>query len=91
MWEKIKRADGKKVGSAVKIVGCELGFLKQYLEEKFRDGMTWANHGALWEIDHIKACARFDLTDPEQQKLCFHYTNLQPLLETENGIKSDRE
>jgi hypothetical protein len=44
--------------------------------------MNWENHGIVWEIDHIKACANFDLKDIEQQKECFHYTNIQPLFKT---------
>jgi hypothetical protein len=44
--------------------------------------MTWENHGVIWEIDHTKPCAAFDLTNLEQQKECFHHTNLQPLFKT---------
>jgi hypothetical protein len=40
--------------------------------------MTWKNHG-LWDVDHIKACTNFDLTDSEQQRACFNWSNLQPL------------
>jgi len=50
--------------------------------------MTWENHGEIWEIDHIKPCNSFDLTDIEQQKQCFHYTNLQPLFKTSKLAKS---
>ena len=32
-------------------------------------------------------CASFDLTKVEEQKSCFHYTNLQPLSQHENGSK----
>jgi hypothetical protein len=44
--------------------------------------------GGVWEIDHIKPCASFDLTDIKQQKECFHYTNLQPLFKTSDIAKS---
>jgi len=32
-----------------------------------------------WHIDHIKPCNSFNLSEPGEQALCFHYTNLQPL------------
>jgi hypothetical protein len=52
--------------------------------------MSWNNHGSYWEIDHIKPCSSFDLTDIEQQKQCFHYTNLQPLTIYENRSKYNK-
>lgn len=48
--------------------------------------MTWDNLGE-WQIDHRKPCVSFDLTDPEQQRACFHYSNLQPLWEADNKAK----
>ena len=36
------------------------------------------------------ACTSFDLTNLEQQRLCFNYTNLQPLWATDNLSKSDK-
>jgi hypothetical protein len=62
------------------LLGCSVDDLKQYLEKQFKEGMTWENYGLKgWHIDHIKPCSLFDLSDIEQQKQCFHYTNLQPL------------
>ena len=49
--------------------------------------MTWKNHGTVWEIDHIKPCASFDLTDITQQHKCFNYINTQPLYYLENRSK----
>ena len=67
------------------LVGCTITELRQHLETQFIDGMTWENYGRHgWHIDHIRPCASFDLTDPEQQRQCFHYTNLQPLWAVDN-------
>jgi hypothetical protein len=63
----------------LELLGCTVEFLKDYLQERFLPTMTWENYGSLWHIDHIKPCASFNLLDPEEQKACFHYTNLQPL------------
>jgi hypothetical protein len=38
-------------------------------------------------IKYLAARAYFDLADPEQQKLAFHYSNLQPLWAHENLTK----
>lgn len=68
------------------MLGCDVEFLREYIEPKFTDGMSWDNYGK-WHIDHIKPCASFDLLDPKQQEICFHYTNLQPLWATDNQKK----
>ena len=86
----IKLQYGKKSYKTKELIGCEIGFLLGYLESKFNPGMSWKNWSRSgWHIDHIIPCAAFDLTDPEQQKTCFHYTNLQPLWAYENAAKSD--
>ena len=76
--------------SALILLGCTMAELKCHLESKFRDGMCWENKGLYWEVDHILPCASFDLSDIEQQKICFHYTNLQPLTIFENRSKRDK-
>lgn len=81
---------GFKSKSTLELLGCSVDYLKIHLESQFKDGMTWENYGHKgWHIDHIRPCASFDLTDPEQQKKCFHYSNLQPLWHQDNFSKSD--
>jgi hypothetical protein len=82
----IRAAKINKSNGTLKLLGCTPGALKIYLEAKFIDGMSWDNQGK-WHIDHIRPCASFDLTDPEQQRQCFHYTNLQPLWARDNMRK----
>ncbi len=50
--------------------------------------MCWEKRN--FEIDHIIPCSSFDLTKDENQKACFHYTNLQPLTKEENMKKSNK-
>jgi hypothetical protein len=67
------------------LIGITIKEFKTYLEGKFKTGMTWDNYGFYgWHIDHIKPLSSFDLSDKEQQKIAFHYTNLQPLWAKEN-------
>jgi hypothetical protein len=73
--------------SIVELVGCDFNFLKNYIENKFLPTMSWENYGSYWHIDHIKPCSLFDLSIMEEQKKCFHYTNLQPLFATTQLIE----
>jgi len=82
----------KKVGSAVKDLGCTVEQLKQHLEILWLPGMSWNNYGRFgWCIDHIVPLALFDLTDPIQFKKACHYTNLQPLWNGDHFKKTQHD
>ncbi len=76
-----------KSNKTLDLLGCTVHEFKIYLEKLFIHGMTWDNQGIIWEIDHIIACTKFDLTKPEEQAKCFHYTNMQPLFKTTDIAK----
>ena len=82
------KGKANKIQSTISLLGCSVDECKQYLEQQFKPEMNWGNHGIVWEIDHIVACSNFNLTDIEQQKQCFHYTNLQPLFKTSGVAKN---
>jgi len=71
----------------MELIGCSVDNLKAHLESKFVDGMDWGNYGK-WHVDHIMPCASFDLSNGDQQRECFHYSNLQPLWAIDNRRKS---
>ena len=83
----------KKTKSTLKLLGCSATELWNHLEKQFKPKMTRKNYGK-WHVDHIRPCASFDLTNPKQQQICFHYTNLQPLWAIDNikkGVKLNYE
>lgn len=80
----------RKSAKTTDLIGCPVSDLLVHLEAKFRPGMTWENYGPVWHVDHIRPCASFDLTDPAQQRECFHFSNLQPLFAAENLAKGSR-
>jgi hypothetical protein len=82
----IKNNYGEKSKSCFDYIGCSIPKLRKHLESQFYDGMSWDNHGN-WHIDHIKPCAAFDLTNEDEQRECFHYSNLQPLWAKDNMRK----
>lgn len=79
-----------KCARTTELLGAPWVWVEVHLESLFKPGMTWENYGPVWHIDHVKPCALFNLSDPEQQKACFHWTNLQPLFARDNLSKGDR-
>jgi hypothetical protein len=70
-------------------IGCDIEYLKKWLEFQFNNNICWENIGE-WHIDHVIPCSNYDLTNEEQQKLCFNWQNLRPCLAKENIQKGDK-
>lgn len=85
MKECIRRgAMMQKADRSMALIGCTPSELRQHLEKQFQLGMTWENR-ADWHVDHIRPIYTFvDLNRSEQQRQCFHYTNLRPLWKVQN-------
>jgi YHS domain-containing protein len=87
----IKTGKMKKLNQTIDLIGCTVEELKLHIELQFKEGMSWDNYGKFgWHIDHINPCASFDLTNPEEHKKCFHFTNLQPLWWIDNLKKGSK-
>lgn len=85
----VRKSATSKTAQTLDLLGCSLADLVAHLESGFQDEMSWDTYGA-WHIDHIQPCASFDLTEPAQQRQCFHFSNLQPLWALDNRQKSDK-
>ena len=70
------------------LVGCTIEELKSHLEKSFDDKMSWDNYGE-WHIDHILPCTYFDLRNEDEQRKCFHFSNLQALWRLDNIRKNN--
>jgi hypothetical protein len=84
MWHAFNGREAKS-DKTVNLLGCDGIFLKHYLENTKVEGKDYTDA----HIDHIIPCSSFDFSDEEQQRKCFHYTNLQLLPALENLIKSN--
>lgn len=81
----------RKSATTMEMLGCTFEQARAHIEAQFKENMSWDNYGLHgWHVDHILPCASFDLTDPEQQRQCFHYTNLAPLWAEDNLRKSGK-
>lgn len=76
-------------GSVIRDLGCSILELKNYLESKFTEGMSWERRGEI-HIDHIIPLSSFDLTNREHFLKANHYTNLQPLWAVDNIRKGNK-
>jgi len=85
IWKALKGIS--KSARTMKLLSCSIDELKKHLEKRFKVGMSWKNYGK-WHVDHIRPCASFDLSKPNEQIKCFNYKNLQPLWAKENLEKN---
>jgi hypothetical protein len=88
MYVFLKSNNITKDNKTFDIVGCSPEFLKEFLENKFTEGMSWDKMGKDIHIDHIIPLSSAK-TEEEVYGLC-HYTNLQPLWAYDNLSKGDK-
>lgn len=91
IYMSLKSQEATKGNRVIELLGCDFKSFKNYIVNKFTNGMTWEKlrKGKI-HIDHIRPCASFDLSDPEEQRKCFHYSNLQPLWAKDNLSKGTK-
>ena len=90
IYNALKRKQGMKSKKTLELLGVkDFQEVIDHLVFQFREGMTLDNYGQ-WHVDHIRPCSSFNLLDIEEQKKCFHYTNLQPLWAEDNLKKGNK-
>jgi hypothetical protein len=81
--------------SCRQLLGCSTRDYSFYIIGKLRDGMTLANHGVVWQIDHIVPIMLRDADGnrPDQATIIsrFHFTNVEPVLIEEHRVKTIAE
>jgi hypothetical protein len=94
---RIKDALKEKNKSAhtLELLGCDIQNAKLYLQwtaiqNGYKDFDIDNYSGEEYEIDHITPCAIFNMEDPNQQKECFNWRNMQILTIGENQNKYDK-
>ncbi len=72
------------------LYGCSNDFIIAWFNHLFKEDMKWNNHGEVWSVDHIKPCCTFNLTNENELKDCFIWSNLRPVLCLENQKKTGK-
>lgn len=78
-----------KVGdsAAVYRVGCSVAKFREHIKRLMKPEWDELNYGMVWNFDHIKPCAAFDVFNRDHTKLLNHYSNIRPLCVMENSRK----
>lgn len=104
IWKALVKNQGsKKRKSILNCLPYSIEELKQHLESKFEDWMTWNNYGRYdvitwdnndkttwkWQIDHITPQIKLPFASMEEPNflICWSLDNLQPLNAKDNIIK----
>lgn len=85
--QSLKNKGFKKEYRSEEVLGCTIQEFKDYIEDRFLEGMFWENHGE-WHLDH-KTPVSWGKSENEIYELN-HYTNFQPLWEKDNLSKGNR-
>ena len=83
----LKRFNTKKESKTIEMLGYSAQDLKEHIESKFLEGMSWSNRGE-WHIDHIKPVSSFDKN--EKMSVVNSLDNLQPLWAKDNLSKGSK-
>lgn len=81
----LKKWNTVKSDTTENLLGCTIPFFKEYFSSLFTEGMSWELFlsGEI-HVEHKKPCSKFDLRNEDEQRACFHYTNLQPMFKLDN-------
>ena len=75
--------------SLIKYIGCNIDFLRSWLENNFDKNMSWNNYGMYWDIDHVIPLSKFNFNNEVELKICYNWINLRPLEKKTNILKSN--
>lgn len=87
---RVKQFVKSKTLQSSELLDCDRQHLNKWLEYNFVEGIDFSNYGKVWHIDHIIPCSFFDLSNEENQKICFNWSNLRPCFKEENLSKSNK-
>ena len=76
-----------KIQTTLDILGYDYDILKLNMESKFKEGMSWENHGD-WHVDHIIPISLFK--EGTHASIVNRLDNLRPLWSKDNLIRQNK-
>ncbi len=74
-----------KIDSTMNYIGCNIQYVREWLEYNFTKEMNWDNYETFWSIDHVIPICNFDLTIENEKYKCWNWSNLIPV-QTNNSF-----
>jgi hypothetical protein len=77
------------------VIGCTPDFFREHIRNLMEPWMNETNYGVhipgrrRWQLGHRVPVASFNLSDEDQLKKCWHYTNIYPQEAKENILMQD--
>jgi len=82
-----KGIEGRRTKDTIEqYLGCTIPEFKIHIENQFKEGMSWNNHGH-WHLDHIIPIMSLEKEEYTIEQVQ-HHTNFQPLWAKENMKKT---
>lgn len=64
--------------------GINISGFRSWIEGQFDEKMNWENFGSLWQLEHVIPLQYFNLQKEDELRLCWHFTNIQVGLSSQN-------
>jgi hypothetical protein len=86
----LRKEQVPKSARTEEILGCKIVFFRDHIKNLMEHWMNADNYGVhvpgerRWQLGHRMPISAFDLSDPEQIKKAWHYTNIIPQEAEEN-------
>jgi hypothetical protein len=74
-----------KNDSTMNYIGCNIQYIREWIEYNFTEEMNWDNYETFWSIDHVIPICKFDLTLEDEKYKCWNWSNLIPV-QTNNSF-----
>ncbi len=91
----LRKKEVPKTSKTEDLLGCSIIFFREHIKNLMEPWMNENNYGVhvpgerKWQLGHRVPVAAFNMKDPDQQKKCWHYTNLYPQEAQENICNGD--
>ena len=82
----LRRQLANRSSKTEELLGISFQEFKEYIEFSMTPEISWKTY----DLDHVRPLSSFDLTNLEQLKEASHFSNIQPLLKSDNRKKGSK-